>query len=271
MRILIVTALLFLSAVPAHANSAIADRYLELLNFEEVFDVLRNEGITAGTEIAEEDPALAVTQAWTSRLDQIYAYDRMEAVFRGAITAHPDLEGSSEALEFFAGDLGQRLVDAEITARIAMSGLDRFGPKGAVLARVGEGSDRFVQYDQFISVNDLIESNISGTLNSNLAFYRGLSTSEIYQGVMTESFILSEVWKQEPEIRSDTENWVWAFVERAYKDFSVDEMTSYVEMSASESGKRFNTVLFAGFDEVFSFQNFELGRAMAEFMEGENL
>ena len=125
-------------------------------------------------------------------------------------------------------------------------------------------------YLEFIKVNDLVDSNVAGALNSNLAFYRGMATNESYAEGLTEGFILTTVWEQEPEIRAEMEEWTMSFSTLAYGDLTPAEMQSYIDISKTDAGQRLNAVLFAGFDEMFEEQSFELGRASAEFMLGED-
>ena len=119
-------------------------------------------------------------------------------------------------------------------------------------------------------INELVDSNVSGALNSNLAFYRGMATSEQFSDTLSESFMLTTVWGQEPEIREETESWTMNFSTLAYAELSDAEMQQYIDVSASEAGQKLNAALFAGFDKVFETQSFDLGRATAEFSIGED-
>ncbi len=64
--------------------------------------------------------------------------------------------------------------------------------------------------ERFAEANDLVEENVAGALNSNLAFYRGMSEGGAFTGSeMTEEEMLSEVWSQEAEMRAETEGWLY--------------------------------------------------------------
>jgi hypothetical protein len=56
----------------------------------------------------------------------------------------------------------------------------------------------------------------------------------------------------------------------AYGLLSEEEMQSYIDASDTRAGQILNTALFAGFDKVFELHSFELGRALAEFMVGDD-
>lgn len=258
------------SAAFADARNALVDRYFDLFKMTEVFDILKQEGISASMEAATEDDAISVSPAWRARLEQIYAIDKMDAIFRAAVR-DAEISGSSDALDFFNSELGQRIVDVELEARRALM---EDGVEEAMLDQVEHmetsEADRLALYREFVTANGLIENNVMGALNSNLAFYRGLATGEAYADTMSESFMLTTVWEQEPEIRADMEEWTMSFSVLAYAPLSDEEMQAYIDISETQSGQRLNSVLFQGFDALFEMQSFELGRAMAEFMVGED-
>ena len=82
--------------------------------------------------------------------------------------------------------------------------------------------------------------------------------------------MLRQVYQQEPEIRADMEDWTMNFSVLAYGLLSTEEMQSYLDMSRTSEGQTLNAALFAGFDRVFEMHSFELGRAMSEFMAGDD-
>lgn len=267
---LIVSAtLIAMSPTTATAN-AMVDRYFAAFKMEDVFEILRDEGISSALEIAEEEEGISASPAWTSRVEAIYAIDKMDATFRHGLAGAANLDVSEEALAFFEAELGRRIVNIEIDARRALGqdGVeDEMRERAKALEE--EDPDRLKLYDQFIDVNALVDSNVMGALNSNLAFYQGLGTNPLF-GAMDESSMLSQVYDQEPEIREDMEDWTMNFSVLAYSLLTEKELRDYIAISGTRSGQVLNTALFAGFDKVFAFQSFELGRAMAEFMVGDD-
>ena len=86
---------------------------------------------------------------------------------------------------------------------------------------MAERDPRLDLLDRFAEANDLIEENVSGALNSNLAFYRGMSEGGAFTGAeMTEEEMLSEVWSQEDDIRAETAGWLYPFLMLAYESVS---------------------------------------------------
>lgn len=258
-----------LAMTAAQANPLI-DRYFKALHMDEVFEILRDEGVVAGQEMTE-DGQINASPAWTARLNQIYAIDKMDAVFRHALESTDGFESSEDAIAFFESDLGGRVARLELDARVALA-VD--GMEEQMLDRVkdmrSEEPDRIGMYEEFIEVNDLIESNVMGALNANLSFYQGMASNPAFGEGMSEDFMLTTVWAQEDDIRKDMKDWTISFSALAYSVLSDAEMQDYIDISATPAGQKLNAALFAGFDKVFEVQSFELGRATAEFSAGDD-
>ena len=173
---------------------------------------------------------------------------------------------------FFGSAQGQRILQLEIEARRAL--LDQSVEDAA---KVGwedlqaDGKARADQLRRFAQVNDLIESNVMGALNANLAFYRGLATSSSFGKEMPEDQMLSDVWEQEPSIRQETEDWLYPFLSLAYQPLPDADLDAYTAFSETPAGKRMNAALFAAFDAVFTKISYDLGVAAAIQMQGDDI
>ncbi len=267
----IVISATIIAAAPAAADTdALIDRYYKALNMNEVFEILHDEGVASAIEMAQEDEGISLSPAWTSRVESIYAIDKMDAAFRSGLTQSRSIEASEKAIAFFEGDLGSRIVDIELSARRALDddAIEDAAREKAETMRE-EDPDRLALYNQFIAVNDLIDSNVTGALNANLAFYQGFGSNPLFGG-MDERSMLAQVYGQETEIREGMEDWTMNFSVLAYSILTDEEVEQYIEVSDTQAGRLLNTALFAGFDKVFQLQSFELGRAMAEFMVGDD-
>ncbi|MEP5758439.1 MAG: hypothetical protein ABJ327_03820 [Litoreibacter sp.] len=256
---------------PAVAASDLIDRYYAALHMDEVFEVLHNEGVQAGESMTEEGQVSA-SPAWTARLESIYQIEKMDILFRDTLKNFGDLSGSEEAIEFFESELGERIARLELDARVALADTaleDETREHVAIMRDVRD--PRVALYEQFVEVNELIDSNVSGALNANLAFYRGLASNPAFEGGLTEEFMLTTVWEQEEQIREDMADWTMNFSTLAYSSLTEEEVQEYINISATPAGQKLNTALFAGFDDVFELHSFELGRATAEFSVGDDI
>jgi hypothetical protein len=120
-------------------------------------------------------------------------------------------------------------------------------------------------------VGDLVESNVMGTLNSNLAFFRGMAATGGETFGMTEADMLDEVWRGEAEARDQTVDWLFPFLTLAYQPLTDAELQAYVDFSDTAAGRKVNAAMFAAFDSMFDRISEELGRAVALQMKGQDI
>ncbi|MEP3346189.1 MAG: DUF2059 domain-containing protein [Litoreibacter sp.] len=264
------TALMISASAVAAQSATLIDRYFTALDMDTVFKVLQDEGVAAGQDLSSPD-GVPPSPAWTARLKRIYSPETAKIAFLEGMEKIKGIEESEAAIAFFESELGARIVQIELDAREALnSDAGEEAAQANIEILRAEDPALYLMFQEFIQVNDLVESNVAGALNSNLAFYRGMASNESYTEGLTESFMLSTVWEQEPEIRQEMEDWTINFSSVAYSALSKAELQRYIDISKTPAGQRLNAVLFSGFDQMFEEQSYELGRATAEFMVGED-
>lgn len=245
----------------------------DVLMIGQVLDVMREEGIASGSDMADEMFAGQGGAGWQGMVALIYDPETMRRRFDAAFAEA--LQGSSEVdaiAAFFAAETGQRLLRLEIEARRALLDPDvEAAAKLAYADMQAQRDPRLAALRAFVATNDLIESNVMGALNANLAFYQGLAGAGAFADAMPEDQMLAEVWATEPEVRAETEDWLYPFLVLAYKPLSAAELQAYQDFSESPAGQAVNGALFAAFDAVFVALSKDLGRAAARQMQGQEL
>lgn len=256
----------------AHAQPI--DDLSRAMQLDRLVSVLREEGLQYGADLEAELFPGSGGARWDAIVSSIYDTDRMGAVLRDRLAA--ELAGSTgtaeAAVAFFASDTGRRIIDLEIAAREAL--LDETVKDAAELAYedLRAARDRRVNLlERFAVANDLIESNVAGALNTNLAFYRGLVEGGALDPAMGEDEMLADLWGQEDQIREDTRDWLFPYLAMAYQPLSDDELEAYIAFSLTRDGQILNAALFAAFDALFATVSHDLGRLSAELMRGEDL
>lgn len=239
----------------------------------DVFDIMSAEGRDAAPNLEDDLFAGQGGGAWIAAVASIYAADRLIADFEAAVPRAGFTPETMTALTaFFDSDLGARIVAGEVAARRAF--LDpQIKDAATELARerAAQNDPRLALLTEFITVNDLVDRNVTGALNSNFAFYSGLSQAGAFTDEIPEELMLAEVWAQEAEIRSDTLEWLFAYQLLAYEGLSDEEMRAYIALSQSPAGQTLNSALFAAFDVMFEAVSRDLGRAAAGFVAGQDL
>lgn len=261
--------LLFVIAGPLRADPV---RILELLQTDALFDILQQEGVAYGEDLATELFEAGPDPIWRAEVSMINAPTRLRALFEEGFVKALSAESHAGIVAFYTTDLGQRIVTLELEARRAM--LDK-AVEDVALAEFDEafanGDPRATDIVEFMQAADLIEPNVSGGLNANLAFYRALVDGGAFPYEITEQDMLTDVWAQEAQVREEMLTWLGGYLYLAYGPLGDDELATYRAFATSPDGHALTTALFAGFDPVFARVSQDLGAAAARRMSGQEL
>jgi hypothetical protein len=259
--------------VPVEVADAV-DGLLATMRIEEIIAILRDEGLDYGKKLEADMFPGAGGAGWDAAVADIYDTSRMQVGFQSGMRR--ELARSPEAIAdmnaFFSAELGQRILRLEIEARRAL--LDDGTEEAAKLAwedMAGSNDGRVALLERFATANDLVESNVMGALNANLAFYQGIAEGGAFGGEMTEDQMLADVWGQEAEVRQQVADWLFPYLALAYGPLSDDELEAYIAYSESPAGQQLNTALFSSFDGVFSPVSRALGLAVARELQGQDI
>ena len=264
------TAIALLAAPPGAADEA-TDALFDALGVDRVVPVVSDEGVGYGTDLEVMMFPGRGGEEWRATVERIHDPARLEERLRAvfAETIAPDAVAPLTA--FFTTEAGRDIVDREIEARIALSG-DGMEETALEAWRGMQAAEdpRVALIDDFVAENDLVEANVAGAMNSNLAFWRGLADGGADPD-LTEGEMLSRVWEQEGEIRADTLDWITAYAALAYGGLPEETLQDYVDLSRTPEGSSMNGALFAAFDRVFEEVSRDLGRAAARIVSSEDI
>lgn len=261
---------------PAAAEEVVAvQEVYGLLRIPELIEVMRDEGRDHGTTLAEQlfdDPD---EPGWAETVSAIYEPGRMDRLFRAEFdrSLEGDVATQEAAGAFFSAEPGRTILGLEIEARRAL--LDEAVEEAATLAfhDMEERRDpRVAMLRRFAEANDLIDSNVAGALNANLAFLKAMAEAGGGgTGGGDAEAMLAEVWGQEAEVRAETEAWLFPFLALAYQPLSDADLEAYVAFSETPEGQRLNRALFAAFDALFTALSADLGRAAGLELRGQDI
>ena len=256
-------------ALPPAAMAQAQANLFDVLRLGEIMEIMRDEGIAYGSEIDTDLLGGRGGDGWDQAVARIYDADRMVSRMRADFDARLTEDEMAPLIEYFASGAGAEVVTLEVEARRALSDDDVEEAARAAVEDIDP--DRLDQLTRFIAVNDLIEQNVSGALNSNFAFLTGLSDGGAMGGQLTEDQILSDVWAQAPSIRDETTEWLYGYLGLAYAPLSDDALSAYIDLAEGPDGQALNNAIFAAFDRVYTDISYDLGRAAARFMESEDI
>lgn len=259
-------------AVPAFAQDTQVDALYDALGLPDIVDIMREEGVVYGAQIGTDLFPNQNTPAWAATVETIYDPVAMHSSVKSAFTAALDGADVTPMVDFFTSEPGRTMVTLEVSARRALldDAVDEASKDAALIAK-NDNTDRFQLVQEFVQTNDLIETNVVGAMNSNVAFYTGLMAGGAFDEALTQDQILNDVWDQEDDIRANTTEWVYGFLMLAYDPVSDTDLQAYTAFSASDDGVALNGALFASFDGMFDRISFALGREAARMMAGQDL
>ena len=262
------------TAAEAPAAEVSVARLSEVMQLDALFDVLREEGVSHGDTLEADMMPSGGGADWSATVARIYDLAELKARFTAVLEAElaSDPEALSTILAFFGTDLGQRIVGLEIEARRAF--LDTAAEEAAKVAADDAAAARDPKVGlirRMIEACDLLEMNVAGALSGNLAFMTGMAETGVYGAGMPQDQILSDIWAQEEQIRSDTSTWLYSYLGLAYAPLTEEELRDYVAFWESPAGQRLNAALFTAFDVVFRQVSADLGRATGRAMQGRDI
>ncbi len=262
----------FSSVLPAFAQDNDTDVLFDLLMLPEIISIMREEGVSYGETIGQDLFAGPPTADWQAKVERIYDYDVMVGMVKEDFEISLSDVDLSPMIEFFGSDQGQMIIGLEVSAREALldEAVEEASEEMAAVA-IADEDPRMSLVQEFVQVNNLIETNVAGALNSNLAFYGGLVDGGAFGGALSEEDILTDVWSQEPEIRSNTTDWIHSFLFMAYQPLDDADLQGYIAFSETDAGGDINRAMFESFDRLFNGISRSLGRAAATEMTSQEL
>jgi hypothetical protein len=248
------------------------DALFEALSLPEMLLIMRQEGLEYGETIAADMFPGTANAGWGGAVSQIYDAEMMFEEVRGAFGEALEGDDIDAMLAFYTSEQGETIINLEVSAREALldDAVEAASKDNAAIAMADE-TPRYTMVKEFVELNDLIESNVVGALNSNYAFYMGLIDGGAMPPGVTADSALQDVWAQETEIRSNTSEWMYSFLLLAYQPLSDDEMQAYIAFSETDAGQDINGALFEAFDGMFDDISRALGLAASRFMISQEL
>jgi len=251
-------------------TEATLDTLFGALDIEGTIEVMHQEGLTYGEQIAEDLFGDSQNAAWSATLRKIYVRERMIQLVETEMATELDGVNLEPLIAFFTSQSGRKIVAFEVSARRAF--MDTKTEEEALIRLENaerEDTEVLGQVETIISDSDLIESNVMGSLNSSLMFYRGLADGGGYD--LDETEMLRTVWSQEDDTRAETESWLRSYLLMSYSSVPPEELETYAALYRTPEGKALNRALFSAFNQMYDELSYLLGLAAADFMNSEKL
>jgi len=271
LRDLKAAALAVVLCLPGAARAAgDLDALLVALQMGETAALMREEGLRHAEGLVSDYTGEPAGAGWTALVGRIYDQAAMEEVIAQDMAAALEGQDLGPMVAFFESARGQRIVTLELAARRALMAE---GAEEAAILRYElaeeDGKEIAAQVQQLMADSDLVERNVSGMLNANLMFLRGLASGGSYDD--SEEAMIRDVWAQEEDIRLDTLGWLGGYLMLAYEPLPPGDLDAYIAFWQGTPGRALNAALFETFNGLYDLHSFLLGRGLAEFVRSEEL
>jgi hypothetical protein len=196
----------------------------------------------------------------------------MEAEVLDSLALSLDGQDTAAMLAFLESDAGRSFVDRELAARqlLADEEAEEAAREAAAVALASDDPGLGLLHD-YVEANDLLETNVANVMNSNFAYMSGLMDGGAMRGELTESDVLQDIWAQEPTIRAEAAEWLYAFLLEAYRDVPESDLQALIDFSRTEPGQALNAAVFDAFANRYADISRALGLAAARYLTTEAL
>ncbi|MFT6074728.1 MAG: hypothetical protein ACJAZ1_001647 [Yoonia sp.] len=264
-----------MTTAPAFAQSAPnaeIDKLFTALGLPDIVEVMLEEGLAYSTTLGEEMLPVAAVRDWADAAQSIYDPQAMLDDVRDAFETELQGDDLEAMLAFFTSEAGTRIIALEVSARRALlnEAVEEASTQAATV-QMRDETPRYLLVKDFVDANDLIESNVVGSLNSSYAFYTGLIDGGAMPAGVTRDTALQDVWAQEPDIRDSTTEWIYSFLLMAYQPLSDAELETYIAFSKTEAGQQLTAALFVAFDGMFEDISRALGLNISRLLLTQEL
>lgn len=263
----LLTVALTTSAIAAETRS---EHLARVLRIDDVIEILREEGRALGAEI-DRDMLNGRGGDWfADQVDALYDPGRIRDAVHMAIAATMTVEEIDQSVAFFTSERGRRILSLEVSARRAMMTKEIEDTARRDYEKAREGFDpKLEAIRRLITVNDLIERNVRGTMWVGYSFRRGLVDGGASQ--QTDEEIKRDVRAELDSTRNEARAWLYSYMWFAYGPLSAGDLDAYIDYSRTPSGQALNNALFDGFDRSYDTISRELGVMVAQAVIASDL
>ncbi|MFK7877630.1 MAG: hypothetical protein AB8B71_17945 [Paracoccaceae bacterium] len=267
---LTLAALVFACAPLAVAADAGFQRLTEVLDLDAYIEITRQEGLEELDALSRDMLGRPAGAAFIQQMTKVYDAARLRNVVRAALQERLTPDQITASLIFWDSETGAQIGDLELAARRAISDPDIETAARLAWVQAEDTRPELVKkINTVTSLNDLVERNVSGALNSNFRFYQGMADGNGLN--LSEAEMIAEVWGQETEIRIDTAAWLGAYQLLAYQPLPDAVLDDYILYWQTQTGQALNAALFDSFNLIYDEVSYATGRVIALNMGGQDL
>ncbi len=227
--LLTLTALAVTWAQPSSAqDDDRLEAFLEVTGFDVALESMKLTASSAPGMIGLEADDFG--QQWTTLVEEVFDTDEMHGMAFEILreTLEPDI--LMHAVEFYASDLGQRLVEVENASHMKDDDALKYESGEAIVAGLVQiGSPRLGELKRLNAAVGSEDASIHAIQEVQVRFLMAAATAGVIELRMDEADLRENLKRQEGEMRRDMQRNGLAGSAYTYQAFSDDEISAYAD------------------------------------------
>ncbi|MEL6994810.1 MAG: DUF2059 domain-containing protein [Pseudomonadota bacterium] len=262
----------FLQASPVTAQGSDPERleaFMEVTGFDVAMDSI---ALAAGdAPLMLGMSASDFGTSWTQLADEVFDTELMNDMAVEILSATLSDDLLTHAAEFYASDLGRRLVEVENASHLADDDVKQ--AQGTdIVARGLETGDLRIEILQ--DLNTAVDSSgtaVRAVQEIQVRFLMAASNSGVLEQVLDETALRAALKENEAALRVDLQTSALANAAFTYRDIPEDDLQAYLEALEHPDMQQVYELMNAVQYEVMANRFELLGARMAELHPGEEL
>jgi hypothetical protein len=272
MSVLRIAACLALICAASLAQAADRDRiraFLDVTGFDVALDSIR---LSAGAapQMLGVDPKV-FGAPWTRMADEVFDTDLMRAAAEDILAQTLDDALLNHGAEFYATDLGQRLVAAENASHMDDDEATREKGRALVADMVAEGSPRLALLRRMNQAVDVGGTSVRALQEIQFRFLIAASAAGLLDLRVDPGDLRAIMAQQEGEMRRAIQASALAGAAWTYRDFTDAEVEAYAEALEDPEMSRLYELMNAVQFEIMAGRFEVLASRMSELEPGQEL
>lgn len=271
-RVLLLLSLAFYSAVQP-AGAADRDRveaFLEVTGFDVALDSIALSASSAPLMLGVD--AGSFGSQWTKLSEDVFDTSQMRVLAVDILEKTLDDEALDHAADFYASDLGQRLVRAENASHmIEDDEVKQIAGNRIISDLVRSGSKRVAIYQRMGTAIDAAGTGVKALQQIQFRFLMAAAAAGVIELELDADGLRALLKEQEGQLRLSLQASSMAASAYTYQEFTDAEVQAYVEALEEAPMQRVYELLNAVQYEITANRFEELAHRMAELTPGQDI
>lgn len=254
----------------AAADRARVEAFLEVTGFDVALDSIALSASSAPDMLGVD--AGAFGSQWTEMSEEVFDTAEMRGLALDILENTLDDEALDHASEFYASDLGKRLVRAENSSHLIEDDeVKQLAGNRIISDLVKAGSKRVAMYQRMGSAIDAAGNGVKALQQIQFRFLMAASAAGVIDLDLDADELRALMKEQEGDLRLSLQASSLAASAYTYQEFSDAEVQAYVEALEEEPMQRVYELLNAVQYEITANRFEELAHRMAELTPGQDI